>query len=181
LIEQLNAAKGSMRKEIIKGLFDPLDGFCNCSVKEQSLWEYLKGVEMTEIWPLHTMHTRSNHTIIDSLGFVKWKCVIPEGACMLCTTKLRGAHISKTRSKILKYWQGLCLDCMNISTPKTGDIDKDYWMHNLNEDWGKGCGIQHTRNTWYFSFMGRPSIMSSFMREQQEREKEARRRYSDSD
>ncbi|KAH8790311.1 hypothetical protein BGZ57DRAFT_949622 [Hyaloscypha finlandica] len=179
VIQQINAAKGSMRKEIIKALFAPLDESCRCSVKEKSLWEYIEGVKMTKIWPLHTVHTRSNHTIIDSPGFVQWKCVIPEGACLSCTTKLRGAHISKIRSKILNYWEGLCLDCMSISTPKTGDIDKDYWMHNMNEEWGRGCRIQHKRNTWYFSFMGRPSIMSSFMWEQQQRKKEAR--YSDSD
>jgi hypothetical protein len=83
-----------MRKEIIKGLFEPVDVFCSCSVKEKSLWEYIKGVKMTKIWPLHTMHTRSNETIVESAGFVNWKCVVPEGACSGCTYKLRGTHIA---------------------------------------------------------------------------------------
>ena len=164
-----------MRKEIIKGLFDPIDEFCTCSVKEKSLWEYVKGVQMTKIWPLQSMQSKSNEAIVDSPGFVNWKCVIPDGACLGCTTKLRGAHISRTRREILGYWGGLCLDCMSTTMPKTGDIDEDYWIHNgEDEDWSRHCRLKHARNTWYFSFMGRPSIMSSFMREEQDRKKAAR-------
>jgi hypothetical protein len=165
-----------MRKEIIKGLFGPLDNFCttSCSVKEKSLWAYIEGVKLTGIWPLDSMHTRSNESIIESPGFLNWKCDIPQGACVSCTSKLHGGHISDIRDKILTYWHGLCLDCMNVSKPKTGDIDIDYWLHNSREEWSRGCRLKHSRNTWYFSFMGRPSIMSSFLREEQDRKKAAR-------
>jgi hypothetical protein len=164
-----------MRKEIIKGLFAPLDGFCstNCSMKEKSLWAYVEAVRTTNIWPLETMHKKSNKDIVDSPGFVNWTCTIPEGACMSCVEKLRGDHIKKTRIEILKYWHGLCLDCMDITSPKTGDLHTDYWIHGKEEqDYSENCRISHSRNTWYFSFMGRPEIMSSFLREQKERIKE---------
>jgi hypothetical protein len=187
LTEQLNAAKGSMRREIIKGLFNPLECFCstNCSVNEKSLKAYIEGIKLTKIWPLETMHTRSNEDIVESPGFVNWKCKIPEGACYSCRSKLEGSHIEKTGDKIRDYWDGLCLDCMDISAPKTGDLNTDYWLHNKLEDWDRNCRISHTRNTWYFSFMGRSEIMSSFNREQQQRKKAARlaarpRRFSDS-
>lgn len=60
---------------------------------------------------------------------------------------------------------------MDISNPRTGDLDTDYWKHNRLKKWSDKCRIFHQRNTWYFSFMGRPEIMTSFNREQQERKK----------
>ncbi|KAE9370432.1 hypothetical protein N431DRAFT_442268 [Stipitochalara longipes BDJ] len=183
VIQQLNAAKGSMRKEILKGLFDHLNNFCttDCLVKEKSLWAYIEGVKTTGIWPLDSMHARSNESIVESPGFLRWKCDIPEGACTSCTSKLRGRHISETRTKIINYWDGLCLDCRDDSAPKTGDLDADYWMHNKLKRWDRGCRIKHERNTWYFSFMGRPEIMNSFKKEQQERKRKRERRSSGSD
>ena len=163
-----------MRIQIIKGLFDPLNNFCpiGCPAKKDCLWEYVEAVKRTGIWPLDTMHNRSNESIIESTGMIRWKCDIPEGACSTCTAKVRGDHISELRSRIINYWQGLCLGCMDDSNPKTGEIDADYWLHNDLRKWDSGCRIRHHRNTWYFSFMGRPEIMNAFTREQQERKKE---------
>jgi len=162
-----------MRKDTIKGLFAPLDDFgtTNCVVKAQSLEAYIDAVRRTGIWPLDKMHQKSNQEIIDGPGFVKWKANVPAGACSKCVYKLAGSHIAKTRSGVLNYWEGLCLDCMDISNPKTGDIDKDYWDHNDEKRWDMDCRIEHERNTWYFSYMGRPEIMSTFMRDQQDRKK----------
>jgi hypothetical protein len=165
-----------MRKEIIKGLFNPLECFCStdCPGNEKSRKAYIEGVKQTRIWPLEMMHTRSND-IVESLGFANWDCKIPEGACFSCRSKLEGRHIEKTGDKIRDYWDGFCLDCMDISAPKTGDLDSDYWRHNKLEDWDRNYRISHEHNTWYFSFMGRSEIMSSFNREQQQRKKAAAR------
>ena len=53
-----------------------------------------------------------------------------------------------------------CTDCMNISKPKLGDADEDYWHHSdLGVGWDKGCRIRHGQPSWYFSFMGRKEKM----------------------
>lgn len=46
---------------------------------------------------------------------------------------------------------------------KTGDIDEDYWRHDDKRQWDAGCRINHDQPTWYFSFMGRRSIMRKYM------------------
>jgi hypothetical protein len=86
---------------------------------------------------------------------------------------------------------------MDISAPKTGDLDGDYCkcsrrypfllhtilaatdsllgLHNSIQRWDKNCRISHARNTWYFSFMGRQEIMTSFQKAQKERKQERNR------
>lgn len=161
-----------MRKEIIKGLFNPLNNFCanNCVAKALSLESYIAGLRKTGIWPLEDMTQKSNTSIICSPGFEDFDCKVPEGACMSCKSKLSGTHLEQTAKDVRNYWRGLCLDCMDISKPKTGDLNKDYWLHNELKDWGRNCRLSnHGRNTWYFSFMGRPEIMSSLNRDQKDR------------
>ncbi|TVY83648.1 hypothetical protein LSUE1_G002598 [Lachnellula suecica] len=154
-------------------LFEPLDTFCpnNCEVHEKCIAAYLEGVKRTGIWPLQHQQKKSNKSIIDSSGFVNWTCVVPDEACFSCTYKLGGSHIRQTREDILEYWDGLCLNCMDVSNPKTGDSDDDYWVHNDLKEWDSDCLLPHSRNTWYFSFMGRPESMNSFRDEQQSRKR----------
>lgn len=52
-------------------------------------------------------------------------------------------------------FNGLYLDCMDQSLPKTGDVDKDYWEYDGLKIWDKGCRIKYKNTLWYFSFMGR--------------------------
>lgn len=168
--EQLNAAKGSMREEIIAALFDPLDDFCEhvCEGADKATKAYINGVRRTGIWPLKKQNTKSNKVIMDSDGIIDWKCEIPESACSTCQRRLDDRHIVKLQKAISNYWQGLCLDCMDISSR---DLDTEYWNHNEPGEWDKGCTLYHQRNTWYFSFMGRPSIMETHQREQRERKR----------
>jgi hypothetical protein len=73
---------------------------------------------------------------------------------------------------------------MDISNPRTGDLDSDCWEHNERKKWSKNCRICRQRNTWYFSFMGRAELITSFAREEQNRKKARQRREregSDSD
>ena len=162
-IGSLNGARGSLRSKLIRGLFDPVDKFLNnsCSCKEKSLYAYCKGLSKTGIWPLHSHHQKSVQQILDSPGFIKFDCKIPEGACSTCIIKIRSAAIEETRVKIETDFGGLCLDCMNKTNPKTGDVDSDYWRHNERRDWSADCRISHRQPTWYFSFMGRKADMKA--------------------
>ncbi|RDW88201.1 hypothetical protein BP6252_00233 [Coleophoma cylindrospora] len=168
VLQQLNAVRGSVRRKIIGGLFNPLKDIrnCRCAKSKDAVCSYLDGIFLTNVWPLDNNGKISNKEIIDGPGIVDWKCELQEGACSICTDKLEGQHIKPLCRYVQNYWQGLCLDCMNITRPKTGNIHTDYWQHNALEDWDSKCRITHGRNTWYFSFMGRPEIMSSYLREQ---------------
>lgn len=85
--------------------------------------------------------------------------------------RLAGSVVHKTYSDILSYWEGLCLDCMDFSI---GDSDKDYWAHSSSDNWDRGCRLKHKRNTWYFSFMGRPEKMNVFAEKEAERRRQQR-------
>jgi hypothetical protein len=167
-----------MRKDVIKGLFNPLDDFCSmkCGAFEKCVVAYLESVKVTGIWPLEHANNISIQKIVDSRMFTKWTCNIPPGACSGCVTKLRGGHIYETRLELYRYWQGLCLDCMDITSPSNRDIDDEYWEHNQERKFDEGCRLTHSRNTWYFSFMGRPEIMNNYQRENQERNRTQARR-----
>lgn len=58
-----------MRKEIIKGLFNPLDRFCakGCAVKAKSLESYIDGVRMTGICEFHPSGKQNNSLLENSL------------------------------------------------------------------------------------------------------------------
>lgn len=176
--DQINAAKGSMRSRILQALFNPTEPkkFCekNCPARDHCITAYLEAVQATDIWPLHKQHTKSIQQIIDSPGFVAWKCRKPEGACTDCLGQLEGDHVDEIRGKTMTYWEGLCLDCMDLSQPKTTSLHDDYWSHNLFKEWSRGCRLKHTRNTWYHSFMGRPEIMDQYQKDQDERNKQER-------
>lgn len=176
-IEQINAVRGSMRKEILKRVFGPLLKFCSttCDVNEKCLKAYVDAICDTNIWPLEKLTQKSNKDILDSRGFIMWSPEMPKGACYACRSRLDTEHILQTRDKVMQYWDGLCLDCMSGSKTKMGTRDGDYWNHNnlaiLLETWDRNCGISHGRNTWYFSFMGRKEVMDFFQREQAARKK----------
>ena len=92
--------------------------------------------------------------ILDALeNFSYQPAVITCSWCIQDYTGMMDSAVKKTR----KYFDGLCLDCMDPSKPKTGDEDSDYWQHNeLREgEWDSGCRVNHGQPTWYFSFMGR--------------------------
>jgi hypothetical protein len=72
--------------------------------------------------------------------------------------------VLKAKANIEKYFDGLCLDCMNRSKPK--DLDDEYWKHNTNVNgrWDSRCRITHNQSTWYVSWLGRPDIREKIMR-----------------
>lgn len=174
-IGSVNGAKGSLRSKMLRGLFDPVGDFLNqpfpCSCKEKSLFAYCKALSKTGIWPLQDHTKKAVKDILNSPGFLEFECKIPEGACRSSVSKLDATAIDTTRSKILDEFDGLCLDCMDRTKPKTGDIDKDYWTYDLWSDWSFDCHIAHGQPTWYFSFMGRKTLMKAHNEKKKEKQK----------
>lgn len=67
------------------------------------------------------------------------------------------------RKQVDDSFVGLCLDCLTKS--KFENEDADYWNHCLEFEYDKGCTIAHGQPTWYFSYLGRPEALRSFLRE----------------
>jgi len=80
--------------------------------------------------------------------------------------------MEETLLEIAATFHGLCLDCMDRSKPKTGDVDRDYWTHDFKDEWDVNCRIQHGQSTWYFSFMGRKSEMKAHQLQKQKMQQE---------
>ncbi|CAG8957241.1 hypothetical protein HYFRA_00009443 [Hymenoscyphus fraxineus] len=175
MIGSLNGARGSLKNHLVAGFFQPQEEFpkLDCKCRGDSVIEYLKAVQKTEIWPVHRLQHKSIFDIINCPGTVNFACKIPENACKQCRRLLSRTVISELRMKVASSFQGICLDCVKMTN--TEDVDSDYWTHDENREWDVGCRISHKQPTWYWSFMGRKGVMEKY----QLRKKEAweRRRH----
>ncbi|KAL8828735.1 MAG: hypothetical protein Q9191_002421 [Dirinaria sp. TL-2023a] len=165
--KQLNAAKGRLRTKLHTLTFKPtealLSATCNC--KEKTAFQYIKALHDTGMWPLDREWTRlETHEILDRLGSFKY--TPPRNACLRYCQKDYEATIQGTISLVRRYFDGLCLDCMDKSKSKTGDSDSDYWYHNELEEneWDHSCRESHGQPTWYFSFMGRKEDQKTYFK-----------------
>lgn len=139
-------------------LFEPneqlLKAKCNC--KEKTLFGYEKELYRINAWPLERVAQKNS--IIAILGCLEgFTFVPPKEACSKYCQNNYKAIVAEATSLTQHYFDGLCLDCMDSSNPKTGNTDLDYWCHNsLREgEMVRGCRFSHRQSTWYFSFMGR--------------------------
>ncbi|KAL8723802.1 MAG: hypothetical protein Q9181_007186, partial [Wetmoreana brouardii] len=156
LIQQLNAAKGRLRTVLFRGLWDPCHHLlaANCDCKEKTLFDYQKHLYKIDVWPLETIFLKySIHEILGNLAQFSYEA--PASACGECHKDYKGI-VERVAIMVKGYFNCLCLDCLDHSKPKTGDIDMDYWRHDkLKEhEWVLGCRFRHKQPTWYFSFNG---------------------------
>lgn len=189
-IDSLNGARGSLRLKLLQD-FDKnsapfLNSACTCS--GNSLKAYMKALEETGLWPMISLSKHSINDILANPGVTQLKVDMPENACLSCKHNMRPDTLAKVQEKWIaaktswdrrfKYWrfEGLCLDCMNKSmatkSKKPGSTDVDYWKHDLYENWSSGCRFQHGQPTWYWSFMGRQTNMTTFQELREKRQKE---------
>ncbi|BCR98421.1 uncharacterized protein AKAW2_40104S [Aspergillus luchuensis] len=168
IIQQINAARGRLRTILHKGLFETLGNLANdgkCSCKELTTFEYLREMARIHVWPLEDcMKAESINQMLERLRLFDAtkmrKLTDPLSGkvrpCYYCNTSW-DAIVLRAAKTVAEYFDGLCLDCMDISKDlrSYGDRDADYWEHNELEMWDTDCRIRHGEPTWYFSFMGR--------------------------
>lgn len=114
------------------------------------------------MWPLEQEAQRNSVASI-LLRLKEFTYKAPVSACAICHADYE-TNVAKARQRVKSYFDGLCLDCMDRSKPRSGDTDKDYWKHNeLSEtDIIRSCRFVHKQPTWYFSFMGRQEDRERF-------------------
>lgn len=128
------------------------------------MFGYEKTLYDLKVWPLEQQAQRNS--VNELLGrLAKFKYSVPESACMTCHYDYE-QNVANTRANVKSYFDGLCLDCMDRSKPRTGDTDKDYWQHKelLETAVIRTCRFVHKQPTWYFSFMGRREDRERFKR-----------------
>lgn len=91
----------------------------------------------------------------ETLALTLFQYNAPTEACGYCTSDFKSSAVSKTQDDVQWTIDGLCLDCIDTSPTKTGDLDSDYWEHDRLKLCDAGCKISHEQPTWYFSFMSR--------------------------
>ena len=110
----------------------------------------------------------------------KFKFEAKSRSCGTCHIDYKG-RVTRIENYVRKYFDGLCLDCLDRSKPKLGDTDTDYWCHHeLKEDeWIKGCRFLHKQPTWYFSFNGRKEERDRLIKEKKFDSRPGRRESED--
>lgn len=95
----------------------------------------------------------------------KFKFEAKSSACGTCRRNYKGC-VEEIGEYVGCYFDGLCLDCLDRSEPKLGDLDMDYWRHHTikEDEWIRGCRFRHKQPTWYFSFNGRKEDRDRFMK-----------------
>ncbi|KAI9710570.1 MAG: hypothetical protein M1820_002706 [Bogoriella megaspora] len=159
VIQQLNSAKGRVRAVLHRDLFGAISPLlaAECSCKEATFFGYFKEMFELRVFPFETTFKDIHlHTMTHRLRDFSYEAA--ETACTSCKRNYN-AVVSRAASRADGYFDGLCLDCMDASKPKTGDTDDDYWQHNKLKQWDKTCRVNHGQPTWYFSYMGRREDM----------------------
>lgn len=168
ILEQMNAAKGRLRTELHRMTFEPIRHLLNatCHCKEKTLFQYVKALHSTGVWPLDPVWPKNSvNDILTRLNKFSYKP--PPNACGKFCQRNYEKDVGQAISHVREYFDGLCLDCMDKSMPKTRDYDTDYWYHNRLEKrkWNRGCRVEHGQATWYFSFMGRKEDQERFLKD----------------
>lgn len=169
VIQQLNAARGRLRAILHRDLFERIKAIVDCdscACKALTVYHYEHELRRIGIWPLEeTAWKLSINTLLERLGRFdeeRMRKRIAEGLgekrlCRLCNQSW-GQVVKKAANVVRKYFDGLCLDCMDTSKSMTGlkEYHDDYWRHNeVRDRYDSLCRIRHGEPTWYFSFMGR--------------------------
>lgn len=161
----MNAAKGRLRTILFLKLWSPCRILFNakCTCRKETLYDYQAHLCSINVWPLEEMFGGSSiNDILRRLANFSFEP--PATACEKCRQNYKRI-VKGVISEVQGYFGGLCLDCIDKSKPKTGDVDIDYWMHAKIKagDWSKGCRFRHGEPTWYFSFSGRKEDMDDFL------------------
>ncbi|KAF1922049.1 hypothetical protein BDU57DRAFT_584981 [Ampelomyces quisqualis] len=69
-------------------------------------------------------------------------------ACQNCRAMEWEVVVLKAKSNTEKYFDGLCLDCMD----------------RMDGRWDTNCRIKHNQSTWYVSWLGKPNVREKIMR-----------------
>jgi len=159
----MNHARGGLKTCLHRGIWDKIGDLlerghdaCKCRHWATTAGHYFAALVHTEAYPLEK--TFSKNSVNDILTCLK-KFDMPAQAtslCRLCLTDWDD-EVARARRITMRYFDGLCIDCMDRSRPKRDNTDVDYWrqLESVDGRWDAKCRIRHDEPTWYVSWCGR--------------------------
>ncbi|KAK8191559.1 hypothetical protein HDK77DRAFT_476580 [Phyllosticta capitalensis] len=166
-LQQLNYAKSGLRTSLHRKLWTPFNVIfkrASCGCKETAIYNFQKRLTDERIWPLEeTLRKDSMETVLHRLQGTDCRRPIWDRNCKgpgRCGSWHWELDLHQAANDMWSKFDGLCLDCMDHSKPKTGDTDEDYWRHQeFDDEDGFYCsGFRHGRTSWFHSYMGRKSF-----------------------
>ncbi|KAF2133803.1 hypothetical protein P153DRAFT_274428, partial [Dothidotthia symphoricarpi CBS 119687] len=157
----MNHARGSLRTSIHRGIWSGIGSLltrgpyvCKCDSWASTAGHYFAGLVNTTAYPLEKTFSKSSVMMI--LADLKSFTMKQHGSCSLCSTDWEG-EVAHARVMALRYFDGLCIDCMDRSRPKRENGDVDYWrqLESIDGRWDENCRIRHDEPSWYISWCGR--------------------------
>lgn len=167
----MNHARGGLKTSIHRELWKEVGSLlkrrsCRCGQWQATAGRYFSELVRTGAYPLEDTFgkcsARSILTRLDgfSMGPLRGEC----DSCDIDWEDVVDRAVRRTK----RYFDGLCLDCMDRSHAKRETVDKDYWNHNaaVGGRWDSRCRINHGEPTWYVSWRGRDETRQKLMKSQ---------------
>ena len=151
----LNAAKGSVRKDLSKDLFKVIQRLlrATCDKKEDLMFKYVQQLTKTNVWPLDLYY--SSNSIEGTLEGLRNFEFPPTGHDCGVYPKDFKELVEQAVAYTKDCFQGLCLDCISRADKSNDDLKGHMERNARSGKWDKGCRIDHQQPSWYFSFIAR--------------------------
>lgn len=196
----INSARENLKCKLLAGIQHLQEEIilCPCDMKMQALFNFEVALHKTRVWPLESKvsdkEKSSLQQVLRELNTLDYES--PEGVVDCSCSKVSvDSKINDLILEVQDHFQGLCLDCVDIS--KATDLDSDYWNHTkpfddygddsddyengdyyemlcsdlLEKRWDPGCRVIHGQATWYFSWISRKQIQDAHEKEREQRKK----------
>jgi hypothetical protein len=161
----MNHARGALKSCIHRGIWEKVGDLltcgprdCTCGHWAATAGHYFATLVKTGGYPLEkTFSKASVNDILTCLKSFNMPSASPGTLCNVCMQDW-DKEISNARVSTIKYFDGLCIDCMDRSRPKHDDnADLDYWRQceAIDGRWDHNCRVRHDEPTWYVSWCGR--------------------------
>lgn len=154
-----------MRAEFFRLVFGPITKALqfNCSCKSRSILKWCQELHALELWPIPETDEKSIYKLYTACDIPEYDPSADADCCAACENNFNVGRIADTRDLLYFNYHGLCLDCMNRSTHPNEEMRNDYWLRDKDREWDRGCTESHGKATWYFSYIGHPADMRSYV------------------
>jgi hypothetical protein len=171
----MNQARGRLKTVLHNGIWTKVGYLlkkrdCQCGQWASTAGLYFADLVKTQAYPLEqTFPKNSLNDIMLWLG--KFGMSDLSARCVGYCKVNWGNEVREAQEKTTRYFDGLCLDCMDKSKAKRKDTDEDYWkhLHSIDGRWDSKCRIRHGEPTWYSSWCGRDEHRQKLMKTHHEK------------
>jgi len=157
----MNHARGGLRTCLHRGIWEYVGQLLedsgikrNCGKWASTAGHYFAALVKIEAYPLEKHFPKNSvNKLLERLEMFHMG---PIGTCFKCCIDWN-SKVKEARKSTRRYFDGLCIDCMDRSRPKRDNTDLDYWKQaeSINGRWDHNCRILHGEPSWYVSWCGR--------------------------